>query len=178
LCRAKNQKASAFPPPVFSIRAISRFGIGMVQVLSIAAIPVVVLVPRCFRWNRRVHGFPHRAGSFRKLCALCDSARGALPKLRVNSAGGINNLRGDFVWLHGSRRVAEDAEENKPNCGPIAAGTPLKTAKNRCGLRGKPLSAKTLRTQTLSLFKIHYSKFFVWQQNRPPPQTIFTFANR
>jgi hypothetical protein len=26
-------------------------------------------------------------------------------------------LRGDFVWLHGSRRVAEIAEENKPNCG-------------------------------------------------------------
>jgi hypothetical protein len=39
--------------------------------------------------------------------------------LRVNSAGGINDLRGDFVWLHGSRRVAEVAEENKSICRPL-----------------------------------------------------------
>jgi hypothetical protein len=35
----------------------------------------------------------------------------------MNWAGGLNDLRGDFVWLHGSRRVAEIAEENKPNGG-------------------------------------------------------------
>jgi hypothetical protein len=35
----------------------------------------------------------------------------------MNSVGGMNDLRGDFVWLHGSRRVAESAEENKPNGG-------------------------------------------------------------
>jgi hypothetical protein len=35
----------------------------------------------------------------------------------MNSVGGMNDLRGDFVWLHGSRRVAESAEKNKPNGG-------------------------------------------------------------
>ena len=35
----------------------------------------------------------------------------------MNSVGGMNDLRGDFVWLHGSRRVAESAEEKKPNGG-------------------------------------------------------------
>ena len=110
-------------------------------------------VPRCFRWNRHVHGFPHPAGPFRALCALgglCasvfartvfhgnrdlasylepaslqfESQRHLLhcfqqtrPKLRMNSVGGINDLCDDFVWLQGARRVAEIAEENKPNGG-------------------------------------------------------------
>jgi hypothetical protein len=42
----------------------------------------------------------------------------------MNSVGGMNDLRGDFVWLHGSRGVAESAEENKSNCdNPIATGS-------------------------------------------------------
>jgi len=87
--------------------------------------------PRCFRWNRHVHGFPHRtrlhsrALRSLRLCArffaqtdkVLSLIQQARPKLRVNSIGGINDLRGDFVWLHGSRRVAEVAEENKPRCG-------------------------------------------------------------
>jgi hypothetical protein len=35
----------------------------------------------------------------------------------MNSADGSNDWCGDFVGLHGSRRVAEIAEENKPNGG-------------------------------------------------------------
>jgi hypothetical protein len=41
-----------------------------------------------------------------------------------------------------------------------------------------PLSLNALRMQTLSPFKIHYSKFAIWQQNGAPAQTIFTFVNR
>jgi hypothetical protein len=58
-------------------------------------------------------GSPTPQGPFRTLCAL----------------GGLcARVFAQTDWLHGSRRVAEIAEDNKPK----GAGFPLKTAKEPC----------------------------------------------
>jgi hypothetical protein len=92
---------------------------------QVSSKPLIKFHTFVFHGNRDLASYLQAASlQFESQCHLVHRFQQTWPKLRMNSVGGINDLRGDFVWLHGSRGVAESAEENKSNCdNPIATGS-------------------------------------------------------
>jgi hypothetical protein len=84
---------------------------------QVSSKPLIKFHTFVFHGNRDLASYLQAASlQFESQRHLAHRFQQTRPKLRLNSVGGINDLRGDFVWLHGSRRVAESAEENKSNC--------------------------------------------------------------